>query len=303
MSESNIRRELRWPGTILPRGITGPGVLPAVKALGRLAGRADPPADVEVHRVGPITVRVHRPSTPADGNQPALLWIHGGGFVMGLAAQDDQLCREYARRTGAVVAAVDYRLAPEHPYPTPLHDCHDALVWLAERPGIDAERIAIGGASAGGGLAAGLAILALERGQVRPVLQLLAYPMLDDSTALRTDVDQRGFRLWNLRSNLLGWRSYLGIEPGTPGIAPAAAPARADSLVGLPTAWIGVGSLDLFHDEDVAYAGRLVDAGVPCTLDVIEGAYHAFDAFSPGATVSRIFRDAQVSALRHAFDA
>ena len=126
-----------------------------------------------------------------------MLWIHGGGYVIGSAAQDDAVCRHLAHELGRLVAAVDYRLAPEHPFPVPLHDCHDALVWLANRGDVDADRVAIGGASAGGGLAAALALLARDRAEVRPAFQLLSYPMLDDRTALRTDIDERHFRLWN----------------------------------------------------------------------------------------------------------
>jgi acetyl esterase/lipase len=232
-----------------------------------------------------------------------VLWIHGGGYVIGTAAQDDALCRDLARRLGALVASVDYRLAPDHPHPVPLEDCHDALVWLAEAPEVDPGRVAVAGASAGGGLAAGLAQLACARGAVRPAFQLLSYPMLDDRTALRRDVDERGFRLWDNRSNRYGWTSYLGTEPGGPGAAAPAVPARAEDLSGLPPAWIGVGSLDLFHDEDRAYAERLRAAGVPCAFDVVDGAFHAFDMVLPRAPVSRAFRNAQVAALSAALAA
>jgi hypothetical protein len=170
---------------------------------------------VDVERVGAITVRLHHPRVTAR-TTPALLWAHGGGYVIGTAAPDDALCRVVAEQLNVLVAAVDYRLAPEHPFPVPLEDCHDALVWLAARPDVDAERIAIGGASAGGGLAAALALLARDRGVVTPVLQLLAYPMLDDRTTLRTDIDERHLRLWNCASNRFGWSCYLGTTPGQP---------------------------------------------------------------------------------------
>jgi acetyl esterase/lipase len=225
-----------------------------------------------------------------------MLWIHGGGFVMGSAAQDDALCRHFAEELGIVVASVDYRLAPESRFPVPLDDCHDALAWLADRPYVDATRIAVGGASAGGGLAAALAILARQRGEVSLSFQLLTYPMLDDRTGCRTGIDERHFRLWNNRSNRFGWQSYTGLAPGSPGVTGLAAPARCDDLSGLPPAWIGVGTLDLFHDEDLDYAERLSAVGVECAVVEVPGAFHGFDLVAK-ATVVRQFRASQVAAL------
>lgn len=185
----------------------------------------------------------------------------------------------------------------------PLHDCHDALSWLARRDDVDETRIAIGGASAGGGLTAALALLARERAEIRPVFQLLTYPMLDDRTTVGPSPHEQRLRLWNTSSNRFGWRSYLGTEPGGHGVSGLAAPARAEDLSGLPPAWLGVGSLDLFADEDTAYAGRLRAAGVPCELLVVDGAFHGFDLVGPNAGVSRSFRAAQVDALARAFAA
>jgi acetyl esterase/lipase len=217
---------------------------------------------------------------------------------MGTAAQDDDVCRYLAREVGVLVAAVDYRVAPEHPFPTPLHDCYDALMWLGDHPDVDRARIAIGGASAGGGLAAALALLARQRGEIQPVFQLLSYPMLDDRTTVRLDLDDRRTRLWNNRSNRFGWSAYLGSAPGGAGVDELAAPARCTDLAGLPPAWIGVGTLDLFLDEDLAYAAALQAAGVPCDVDVIEGAFHGFDSIRPGVSVTRAFRASQAGALR-----
>ncbi len=230
-----------------------------------------------------------------------MLWIHGGGHVIGSPSQDDRWCAEMSERLGAVVAAVRYRLAPEHPHPAALLDCHSALVELAGRPEVDRGRVAIAGASAGGGLAAGLAILAGERGEVAPVLQVLVYPMLDDRTVLRRAPDPRRLRLWDERSNEFGWRSYLGRAPGSADVASTAAPARHHDLSGLPSAWIGVGAADLFYDEDVAYADRLRAAGVTCDVMVVDGAFHGFDAVAPSTRVTRSFRDAQIDALAEAF--
>lgn len=297
MADTAVHPDLRRLARVLPRGVVGPRILRGVRVVERLAKRRPPPAGVSVERAGAVEVRVHRPPGAGPGPLPALLWIHGGGYVMGLAAQDDRLCGELARRLGAVVAAVDYRVAPEHPYPTPLHDCHDALEWLAARPDVDAGRVAIAGGSAGGGLAAALALLARRRRGVQPVFQALSYPMLDDRTVLRDDVDERHLRLWTNASNRFGWAAYLGAAPGSAGVDATAAPGREDDLAGLPPAWIGVGSHDLFHDEDLRYAQRLRAAGVPCEVTVVDGAFHGFDALVPRAQVSRAFRGSQVAAL------
>lgn len=273
-----------------------PLTLPLMRAAGRLMWRKKPPRDVEVVTLASgVEVRLYRPAG-ATSRGPALLWIHGGGYVIGDAAQDDVLCSRFARELGATVASVNYRLAPEHPYPAPVEDCYSALTWLSRLPSVDPSRVAIGGASAGGGLAATLALLARDRGEIGLAAQLLVYPMIDDRTVERTDLDNRGHRLWNQSSNRFGWRAYLG------GADPeVAVPARRSDLTGLPPAWIGVGTLDLFHDEDLAYAERLRAAGVPCEVVVVEGAFHGFDGIAPKADVSRSFFASQCALLRTAF--
>jgi acetyl esterase/lipase len=195
---------------------------------------------------------------------------------------------------GITVAAVDYRLAPQHPFPQPLEDCYTGLLWLAEQSIVDPARIAIGGPSAGGGLAAALALLARDRGQVTPVFQLLSYPMLDDRPVSPTGSERR-YRLWDHRSNRFGWTSYLGAADPS-----AAVPARRQDLTGLPPAWIGVGTLDLFFDEALAYATRLTRAAVPCHTSVVAGAFHGFDRVARRANVSKAFRVSQIEALRAA---
>ena len=191
---------------------------------------------------------------------------------------------------------MEYRLAPEHPYPAPLEDCYSALTWLAGLASVDARRVVIGGASAGGGLAAALALLARDRAEVAPLFQLLAYPMLDDRSS--ASGHSRDHRLWNARSNRFGWAAYLG------GADPeVAVPGRRTDLRGLPPAWIGVGTHDLFHDEDLAYAERLRAAGVPCQVDVIPGAFHGFDMWAPKAQVSQRFFGTQCDSLRAALTA
>ena len=287
----DLRGVARW----LPRGAINRRTLKPIRWLSGLQAKM-PAKSVEVKSVAAVSVRLHRPPG-SENTMPAMLWIHGGGYVMGTAGQDDAVCRHFAQELGIIVAAVEYRLAPEQPFPVPLDDCYDALVWLAHQPDVDPTRIAVGGASAGGGLAAALALLAHERGEVQLAFQLLAYPMLDDRTANRIDVDERHFRLWNTKANRFGWQSYLGHPPGWAGVSGLAAPSRYDDLSGLPPAWIGVGTLDLFHDEDVAYAQRLSAAGVKCDLDVVKGAFHGFDLIRPKAGVAEAFRSAQVAAL------
>jgi len=207
-----------------------------------------------------VRVRLYRPAglPPAA---PALLWLHGGGHLIGKPEQDDRTCLEFARR-GVTVVSVDYRLSPEHPFP------------------------------------AALAQRAHDEGRIRLALQLLVYPMLDDRTVLRDDAAPADLRVWTPGSNRLGWASYLGVPPGSAAIPEYAVPARRTDLTGLPPAWIGVGTADLFHDECVAYARRLEEAGVPVTLDVVDGAFHGFDAVFRNASVTRRFIGAQVAALR-----
>jgi acetyl esterase/lipase len=274
----------------MPRGVpVGPLSHRLMQGLSR-AGSRKAPAGGAIEDIDGVAVRLFK---PAKGTGAAVLWIHGGGYVIGSAAMSDDWCHRLADELGAVVAAVEYRLAPQHPYPAPLDDCYTALRWLADRPEVD--RVAIGGESAGGGLTAALALHARDRGEVAPVFQVLSYPMLDDRTALRTDVAPGSLRMWSARNNRFAWGAYLGsADPDR------AVPGRRDDLAGLPPAWIGVGDHDLFHDEDVAYAARLREAGVGCDLHVVPGAYHGFDLVERDADVSRDYQGAQVEALRRA---
>jgi acetyl esterase/lipase len=248
-----------------------------------------------------VSLRVYRPKAEATAPIPALFWIHGGGFIGGSPEQDERTNIAFVRELGITVAAVRYRLSPDHAAPAALHDAYAGLRWLfdhAEERGIDAERIAVGGASAGAGLAAGLALYARDLGEVAPAFQLLIYPMLDDRTVTRTDHDTKHVRVWTAGSNRFAWQSYLGQAPGGPDVSPYAAPARREDLSGLPPAWIGVGTLDLFHDEDVVYAERLAAAGVPCQLFLVDGAFHGFDALFTRAAVTGDFWREQARALR-----
>jgi acetyl esterase/lipase len=293
---TGVHPDLRRITRLAPRRLVGPRTLPILRALTGLQQRLGKPgasSDVEVITLGSgAGVRLFRPVTVPEPT-PALLWIHGGGYVIGTAQQDDRLCRRFSKRLGIRVASVDYRLAPEHPYPAPLEDCYSALTWLAALPAVDPGRVAIGGESAGGGLAAALALLARDRGEVTPIFQVLAYPMLDDRSSMTAENPK--YRLWDTRSNHFGWTAYLG--DADPQIA---VPGRRGDLTGLPPAWIGVGTHDLFHDEDLAYAERLRNAGVPCYVEVVPGAFHGFDVVAPKAQVSRRFFDSQCDSLRPA---
>jgi acetyl esterase/lipase len=289
--------DLRRRARFAPRPLVSRRTLPLLRALALLhpSGRHD---DVEVVTLSTgAGVRMHRPPEPA-ATSGALLWIHGGGYILGNARQDDHLCRRFVRKLGITVGSVEYRPAPEHPFPAALDDCYAALQRLVELEGVDPTRVAIGGASAGGGLAAALAVMTRDRGEINPALQLLVYPMLDDRTVAKTPSDARNYRVCSERSNRFGWAAYLG--NANPDIA---VPARNADLAGLPPAWIGVGTLDLFHDEDLAYAERLKKAGVPCHLEVVPGAFHGFDRIVSSAPVSRSFFDSQCASLREALTA
>ncbi len=238
-----------------------------------------------------VTMRIYQPAHRPNP-LPTLVWIHGGGYVLGSIEGDDHFVRQFVRAVACVVVAPEYRLALEHPFPAPLEDCYAALKWLAthaDELGVDQRRIAIGGASAGGGLAAGLALLSRDHAAVNVAFQLLIYPMIDDRNVAQSSQAVPDTLLWTRENNLIGWRSYLGREPGGDDVSPYAAALRATDLAGLPPAYIPVGDLDLFLHENIAYAQRLLDAGVPTELHVYPGAYHGFDIFAPTADVAQRF--------------
>ena len=276
--------------------------------LTRLQPESKAPDDIQIdqlyvqsqdqqHRIG---LRVYRPKA-MNPDAPVLLWMHGGGLIIGSPKQNDRAMFHIVRNTGIAIVSVDYRLAPHHPFPAPLDDCYAALKWVyahAETLGIDPNRIAIGGESAGGGLAASLVQLAHDRAEIIPVFQLLIYPMLDDRSAIRTDVSQVELLTWTPQNNRFGWESYLGHACGFDHVLPYAVPARREDLAGFPPTWIGVGTLDLFYDENVAYARKLQRCGVACELVVLDGAFHGFDQFDHDLPVVQAFRQSQIDALR-----
>lgn len=251
-----------------------------------------------------VRVLVYRPrgtTVPC----PALLWIHGGGYVAGTPEFDDAQVQRVVEAVGCVVVSVDYRLAPEHPHPAPLDDCHAALQWLhaeAETIHVDRHRLAIAGQSAGGGLCAALALLVRDRGEIRLCLQAPLQAMLDDRTG-SGDGPRPAADGWVLtaESNRYKWHSLLGHAPGRDDTATYAVPARAGSLAGSAPAFLSIGALDLFTDENMAYAQRLMRDGVPTELHLWPGACHAFDLLAPQLAVSKASEQAFHDALRRAF--
>ncbi|WP_118915270.1 alpha/beta hydrolase [Mycobacterium shigaense] len=278
-SREALDPQLRTVARFLPRGYALHRGYKVQRTLMNLMGHAGRLRNVPVAAVNEhVTVRLHRP-TARSGPTPALLWIHGGGTIMGTAVQEDKYCRKLARLTGVAVAAVEHRLAPEHPYPTPLEDCYAALQWLAHQPWVNPDRIAVGGASAGGNFAAALAQRAHDRKDVKVRYQMLVYPMLDDRTGANGDGPKR--IMWTEDDNQRAWKWYLdGADPIE------AAPGRREDLSGLPPAWIGVGTLDLFYPECLDYARRLREAGVPVHQEIVPGAFHAFDFLAEKAPIS-----------------
>ncbi len=237
--------------------------------------------------------------------RPAVLHIHGGGYTRGSAAIMLPSLQALATALDCVIVSVDYRLAPGTRFPGSLEDNYSALKWLygnARELGVDASRIAVMGESAGGGHAAMLAIAARDRGEVPLLYQALIYPMLDDRSGTTRQVPPHiGTLVWTRDANRSGWTALLGVPAGAPQVPEGAVPARVANVAGLPPAFIGVGGIDLFVEEDIAYAQRLNNAGVPVELNVVPGGFHAFDIFEPNAPVTTQFRAALTNALKGAF--
>ncbi len=235
-----------------------------------------------------VLVRVSRPKAPS-GPAGCLFSIHGGGYVIGTCLMDDPFFDHYCVEFGCVGVSVEYRLAPETPYPGPLEDCYRGLAWTFAHCadlGVDPNRIGVRGVSAGGGLAAGLSLLARDRGELDVAFALLECPMLDDrqiTPSSRYD----DLMVWSREANEFGWRSYLGALYGTEDVPGYAAPARATDLGGLPPTYVIAGGADGFRDEDILYALQLGQAGVPTDLTVIAGAPHGVQLFAGTASARR----------------
>lgn len=248
-----------------------------------------------------VPIRIYRPVGTSE-RLPTILHIHGGGFIAGDAAQNEGVHRPLAADLSCCIVSVNYRLAPETPYPGPLEDCYAALDWImhnAEDIGVDSSRVGLMGESAGGGLAAALALLARDRGQHTLAFQHLIYPMLDDRTCTRDDPHPyTGEYIWNADSNRYGWTALLGHAPGGPDVSPYAAPARALDLRRLPPTYLATAALDLFLEENLDYASRLTRAGVPVELHVYPGSFHAFNAWPAADVSARARRDSKAALAR-----
>ncbi len=245
-----------------------------------------------------IPLRLYRPDRSRHG--PLVVDIHGGGMIAGTLDQNEALLKSLSARAELTLLTPDYRLAPEHPDPAPVEDCYATVRWAAAHAaelGIDPARIAVMGGSAGGGLAAGVTLLARDRGGPAIARQLLIYPMLDDRTRT-ADPEMAHALLWSVDDNVTGWDALLGAASGVDDVSSYAAPARATDLSNLPPAYIDVGGLDLFRDEDVAYATRLARSGVPTELHVLPGVPHAFDILAPGSAAAQRVLDGRLRFLR-----
>ncbi|WP_238011929.1 alpha/beta hydrolase [Dactylosporangium sp. AC04546] len=266
-------------GTLTPHLPPTPLDVATVRAIDdRLRIEVAPAVQPRLVSLDGLQLRVHGSGTGC------VLWIHGGGMFLGTAAIDDAFCCDLAAALNASVVAVDYRLAPEHPHPAPLHDCRTALAWCAARY----ERVVVAGGSAGGGLAAALCLLARDEGGPAIAAAHLYYPMLDDRTAGPADVP-----VWNQRLADVAWNAYLGRKPADA----YAAPSRAPDVSGLPPTYLDTGELDLFRDEDTVFAQRLEAAGVEVRFECWPGAVHAFERIAPDAAVSRAAVERRRNAL------
>jgi len=244
--------------------------------------KAQDGTSLQVHRF----VKKGSDSTPG----PAILHIHGGGMILGSVALFSKVISAQVSQTGVQMFSVDYRLAPEHKDLTLVEDCYAGLVWLSQNAhqfNVDPKRIAVMGESAGGGLAAGVTLLARDRGLSPPLAkQILIYPMLDDRT-LTPRPAVAAFVTWSIDDNITGWTALLGDKAGKDGVSPYAAPARVESVEGLPPTYIDVGELDIFRDEDIKYAARIAEANISIEFHLYPGVPHAFEAFGSGIDTSK----------------
>lgn len=267
-----------------------------------------PPTDVSIEEKmisgpdGEILIVIYQPTDTAP--RSGMLWIHGGGYIIG-SGRDDGSCIPFAEHVGCTIVSVDYRMAPEVTYKESVADCFAALQWMvnnAEELGIDKSRIAIGGASAGGGLSAGLALYNRDNNGSDIAFQLLIYPMIDDTHDTPSGHEITYPKVWNRDVSIKAWKMYLGDEYGTDNVSPYAAAARADDLTGLPPAYITVGTMDLFRDEDIEYAKRLMASGVPTELEVYSGMFHGGENLAPMAMVSQRMKMSYLNALKRGLE-
>lgn len=282
------------PSTILPehipamRGVALPGMPTPAEVLEQ-SGLESRDVTIPGHEGADIIVSVVH-AKGRTGTGPGIYHTHGGGMIIGDRWTGIAALAEWLHRYNAVAVTVEYRLAPEYPDPYPVEDCYAGLVWTADNAaelGIELDRLLIAGGSAGGGLAAGTALLARDRQGPALIGQLLMYPMIDDRDQTVSTVQIDGVGVWDRGSNITGWTALLGHRRGTDDVSIYAAPARATDLSGLPPAFIDCGSAEVFRDEDVAYASAIWAAGGEAELHVWPGGFHAFESFSPQAALSQ----------------
>ncbi|MBI1350369.1 MAG: alpha/beta hydrolase fold domain-containing protein [Actinomycetales bacterium] len=269
--------------------------------LAQMTADAPPNPNVNVEDItiagpaGDLALRIYRPVSPA-ATRPALYFMHGGGMVLGNLDTDHAAAMILCEAIGAVIVSVDYRLAPEHPYPAGPDDCFAGLVWMAahaDELGFDPTRLALYGGSAGGGLAIATAMRARDEGGPAIRFVMTPYPMIDDRNETSSSQAIVDVGIWDRAGNVEAWEWYLGGQAADG----YAAPARAEDLSGLPPTFIDVGDQDMFLDEDVAFAERLDAAGVPVELHVYPGAYHGSEVFAPTAQLSERIWAARIAAL------
>lgn len=307
---STLDPELALALEALPEGVftvvgENPPMAREIIAQMTMAGiEAMPPTEVMIETRmipgpdGDLKAVIYQPTDPAP--RPALLWMHGGGHIVGIA-EDHGYCVPFAEAVGCTIVSLDYPLAPEFTYITSVKAAFAALNWMVEQSdelGIDIERIAIGGASAGGGLAAGLALYNRDNNGPQIAFQHLLYPMLDDTHDTPSGHAITHNKTWYRDLSLKAWQMYLGDEYGTDKVSPYAAPTRATDLTDLPRAFITVGASDLFRDEDINYAQCLMAAGVPTDLEVHDGMFHGGENVAPMAGVSQRIRNGYIDALK-----
>jgi len=303
---SRVHPELR-EGVITLPPLRLPDDLPAIRQSPPPPGGTPPEVRTTTRRIlgadgNEMLIKIYEPAGREGRRLPALLWIHGGGYVLGHPDGDDGLCGEFVKNADCVVVSPDYRLAPEYPYPAALEDCYAALTWMAnstEEWNLDPARIAIGGASAGGGLAASLALLARDRGGPAVCFQMPLYPMIDDRNVTPSSREITYPGVWNRANNIAAWKLYLGDRAGGE-ISPYAAPSRATDLRGLPPAYTCVGQLDPFRDETLDYVARLAQAGVDVEFHLYPGGYHGFELAGADTGIGQRARSGYIDALARA---
>lgn len=251
-----------------------------------------------------LRIRIYKPAHQ-NKELPVLLWIHGGGFVLGSIEENDPLCAQVVETANCVVVSVDYRLAPEHPYPAPLEDCYSALTWIADNStklNIDVNRIGVAGASAGGGLTAGLTLLARDRAYPSICFQMPLYPMINDGNNTPSANEIKEGMVWNQKTNEFGWKCYLGGLHGNVNVPIYAAPARAEDYSNLPYTYTCVGQLDPFRDETIAYVTKLAQAGVDVEFHLYPGAFHGFEVLNPQSERAQQVVQEYVHAIKAGFE-